>query len=483
MGNIIGNQTTDSKPVEMAELTNNADRTESSQGSQSSQLNDDFLEELLKTAEESHNATPATPASTTESNAAQESSESQFVEEEKTAEENVAEPVVDSELNEIGKFVNEINDYVVGAINNVINIPEVSQVLDMFASILSSNAEGTENVEGALGAGEGSVGAGEGSVEAVDPERTVGSHRIYGWIRDPNPPPVMDIRGLYKLTGPLKGSADLRKLFGSVYDQGRLGSCTANAISGAYHYYLNFRGAKVVIDPSRLFIYFNERVLEGTVNQDSGATLTDGMKTLRSKGACPESMWPYVIADFAKKPPMTAFRNARKFRCADFAPVSVSSMSFKTALDNGHPVVFGFNVYESFESEELATSGFMRIPKDTEKLLGGHAVVACGYDDKKEANGVTGYMLIRNSWGPDWGLSGYFWMPYKFIDNGKDCADCWVLGVESSVGNTFGIVDAKGFKEFEELDSDGNDSEEESEEEQKESEEESGSDSSITDVD
>jgi C1A family cysteine protease len=220
-------------------------------------------------------------------------------------------------------------------------------------------------------------------------------------------------------------SVDLRSYFPVVYDQGHLGSCTSNAIAGAFDYYIYIlKGVR--FNASRLFIYYNEREIEHTIFWDNGSTIEDGMKSIKEKGACPENDWPYEESHFRQKPSLQAYKDALIYKTTNFAPIETSIMSFKIALSNGFPVIFGFDVYESFETLELAKTGIMRLPNSSvEKRLGGHAVLACGFDDNMEQNGYKGFLLCRNSWGSEWGLAGYFWMPY---DNLQYCADCWVFG-------------------------------------------------------
>ncbi len=254
-------------------------------------------------------------------------------------------------------------------------------------------------------------------------EKTI-SGRKYGFLRDPNPP-VAEVFGEDFVAE--ETSVDMSVDFPVIYDQGHLGSCTSNAIAGAFDYYL-FRKNNERFDASRMFIYFNEREIEGHINTDSGAIIKDGMDSIKIKGACSESDWPYDIEKFAVRPSQKAYTDAVTHRCSDYSPINVSSRDFKIALNHGYPVVFGFNVYSSFESIDMAKTGIMKMPGPFERLLGGHAVVAVGYDDDFEHNGTKGYFLIRNSWGSEWGMNGHFRMPYDFVDKHDECADSWIIG-------------------------------------------------------
>lgn len=220
--------------------------------------------------------------------------------------------------------------------------------------------------------------------------------------------------------------ANNRFFCSGMEDQGELGSCTANAWAGLLEYNRckNGLGGSQYIDFSRLFIYYNERVLEGNVNEDSGATLRSGARTLAKHGACGESIWPYRIGTFTTKPSDAAYTNALPYHIHNYYALN-SLADMKTCIANGQCFVFGFMVYESFMSTEMAKSGVMQMPKDNEPFLGGHAVMAMGYNDYQKR------FLIKNSWGKQWGLKGkyggYFTMPYDYITNWSLVSDFWTL--------------------------------------------------------
>lgn len=244
---------------------------------------------------------------------------------------------------------------------------------------------------------------------------------IYGWLPD-----LPDHRDkMYTFLAPvvapgkLPKSVDLRPHCSPVQDQGELGSCTANALAGNLDY-LKKQSLHKVLEFSRLFIYYNERVIEHTTNTDSGAMLRDGIKTLAKLGACPESEWPYDVSKFTQKPPDKDYADALKYQIIAYYRLSTPDQ-MKHTLARGFPFVFGFSVYESFESPEVAKTGIVPLPKKSERLLGGHAVMAVGFDDTKEQ------FIIRNSWGTGWGLQGYFMMPYNYLTNSKFASDFWTI--------------------------------------------------------
>jgi len=209
---------------------------------------------------------------------------------------------------------------------------------------------------------------------------------------------------------------DLRSEMTPVEDQGNLGSCTANAVVGLIEHV-----DKVAANPhyqnySRFFVYYNERRLEGTISQDSGAYIRDAIKAMAKWGVCPELLWPYKI-----KPGAALYRDAAKRKALEYLRVNQVHSEIQSALAEGFPVQIGFSVYESFESPEVARTGTVPMPKTTEQLLGGHSVVLVGY------NTIDGTYLARNSWGRDWGVRGYFTFPFEYVVNTDLAEDFWIV--------------------------------------------------------
>ena len=254
-------------------------------------------------------------------------------------------------------------------------------------------------------------------------------HKIkrYGWVADTPDQrdhlyaaPVVHLKKL-----PPK--VDLRpKCPRVIYDQGDLGSCTGNAIACAIQFDRLKQKRKPDFIPSRLFIYYNERDMEGTIASDSGAEIRDGIKTVAKLGDCPEHEWPYVIAKFATKPPAQCYRDARKYKAVLYQRVIRTLNQMKGCLASGYPFVFGFSVYESFENAAVTKSGIVPMPASKEKQLGGHAVLAVGYDDKQQR------FIVRNSWGKSWGMRGYFTMPYAYLTDSNLSDDLWTIRIVAS---------------------------------------------------
>jgi C1A family cysteine protease len=249
---------------------------------------------------------------------------------------------------------------------------------------------------------------------------------VHGWIQDK--PDLRDKNyydHAYKVerVQVLPTSVSLQAQCPGIYQQGNKGSCTSQAIAGDLEF-LQMKQQEKSETPSRLFIYYNERAMEGTVNQDAGAEIRDGIYSVAKLGACPESEWPYSDDDiqFKKKPSKRCYTDALKHQALSYQRIT-GLTQMKTSLAAGFPFVFGFLVYESFESNEVASTGVMPTPVHGEQLLGGHAIMAVGYDDASQR------LLIRNSWGASWGgpMAGYFTMPYSYAVNAKFCNDFWTI--------------------------------------------------------
>jgi len=252
----------------------------------------------------------------------------------------------------------------------------------------------------------------------IKPKKT--TNRInFGWKRDlPDP---RDRK--FKITAPheLPALVDLRAQCPPVYNQGNIGSCTANALGAAFQFE-QMKQNKPNFIPSRLFIYYNERAMEGTINEDAGAMIRDGIKTMNKEGVCPESMWQYIESKFRDKPCSQCYKAALDNQVLEYLRLSPHTLyEVKHCLSDGYPVAFGFTIFESFMIEEVARTGIAKVPQVNESPIGGHAVLAVGYDDSKQA------LIVRNSWGVEWGLGGYFYLPYSYVTEPNLSADYWTI--------------------------------------------------------
>jgi C1A family cysteine protease len=243
--------------------------------------------------------------------------------------------------------------------------------------------------------------------------------RRYGWTPD-----VADDRDHFyqPSTTALPRRIDLRPACPPVYHQGRLACCTGNAIAAAIQFDRARKRLLPDFVPSRLFIYYNGRSLEGTVRHDRGSRIRDGIKSIARLGVCPEDPhWPYDEGKFARKPPLRAFRAAVEHRALHYRRLSHNLTQLRACLASGYPFIFGFTVHVDFEGKALARTGTMQLPRHGARPLGGHAVLAVGYDDHRER------FLVRNSWGPNWGRGGHFSMPYAMLMQARLSQDFWTV--------------------------------------------------------
>jgi len=245
--------------------------------------------------------------------------------------------------------------------------------------------------------------------------RTLAKKHILQWVPD-----KLDTRDYkYQLTTRTSpNSIDLRNYCSPIENQGSLGSCTGQAIAGAIEL-LNKRNGNYR-DISRLFIYYYERLILGTVNYDSGAYIRDGIKSTNKYGASLESLWPHDIRKYKQEPITEAKNNALNRKVTRYERLT-NLDGFIDALTNGYPIIMGFNVYTSFMSNNVARTGIMPYPNTKrERLLGGHAVLIVGYNKTKKV------FIARNSWGTSWGDNGYFYMPFDIIKPSMS-DDYWII--------------------------------------------------------
>lgn len=278
-------------------------------------------------------------------------------------------------------------------------------------------------------------------------------HRIpsMGWRRDlpdirdydENRKEVASIlaksKPLKKARAALPSKVDLREWFSPVEDQGAIGSCTANAGVGLMEYFQS-RAYAEYVDGSRLFLYKATRTLDGQQG-DVGAFLRTTMKAMALFGVCPERYWPYVAERFDEEPPAFCYAYGQNFRATQYYRIDTNDrtseqtlMSVKEYLAAKLPCMFGFSVYSSIPTAGDG-KGEIPMPALGDRLEGGHAVVAVGYDDSKKIGRSDGALRIRNSWGEEWGRNGYGWLPYDYVTNGL-AVDFWSLVQADFVSST-----------------------------------------------
>jgi C1A family cysteine protease len=252
----------------------------------------------------------------------------------------------------------------------------------------------------------------------------------YVWKRDDFDKDDIKVSFSRKTIKKLPSKVDLRTGFGKIYNSAQLGSCTATAICESFMYDQKKQNLKT-FEPSRLFLYYNEK--ENSIR--------DGIKSINKLGICEETSWPYTAENFNKKPTDNCYDECKFQKCIKYRRIRNKLEQMKAAISKGYPFVFGFSVYASFESPSWDPSTqIMPIPTNDEKLLGGHAVVAVGYSDKKKC------FLIRNSWGSEWGIDGNFLMSYDFITS-DECDDFWIIETISSKYKKKENLSEKEYKE------------------------------------
>lgn len=250
-------------------------------------------------------------------------------------------------------------------------------------------------------------------------QRTGIPKRKFGW--KPDRPDIRDLKfGDIAPKIELPKKVDLREKMPPIRNQGALSSCTAFAIGSALNFQRMYQKEKPAFVPSALFIYYNERLQENSVNSDDGAYIRTGIKVVNKIGFCPDDKWPYVEKNWRRKPTTTAYNVASMYKSISYYRLNNTSLSeLKTCLASGFPFVFGFAVYRSIE--EADKDGVIKMPGQNEEQDGGHAVVCCGYDDESKK------FLIHNSWGVDVGDKGYYYLPYDYMTNPALADDFWTI--------------------------------------------------------
>jgi len=243
--------------------------------------------------------------------------------------------------------------------------------------------------------------------------------RKFGWI--PDVPDHRDFRCLAVEKRPKEEFVDLRNSMPEIYDQLEIGSCTANGVGSLLqHVSIKERMPFYKDVPSRLFLYYFTRELEGTINEDCGAMIRNAIKIANSFGACAENpTWPYVTEKFKTRPNHAAIKEAERQQAIEYRRVQQTPAAIENCLVCGYPIVFGSMLYESFN--EITKNGIAKYPSIEECPIGGHCMVMVGYDRRENL------FIVRNSWGEKWGNDGHCYMPYKYILNNDLTDDLWTI--------------------------------------------------------
>ena len=219
----------------------------------------------------------------------------------------------------------------------------------------------------------------------------------------------------------------LRSKQPDIWNQGNLGSCVGHGVARVFQ--MQRRAQQLTPDwaPSRLAIYYWARVFDGTEDIDAGAQIRNGIKAIARFGAPPEEEWPYAPDKFSVSPDDDCMAKASLNQALRYYRVQQTATWIKTCLMQGFGVVYGFNVYPQFESDAAAATGIIEMPRRLATPIGGHCQVIVGWDDTKQANGVTGYWESANSWGSSWGDEGFNWTPQAYFTNTRLSSDFWTV--------------------------------------------------------
>ena len=213
----------------------------------------------------------------------------------------------------------------------------------------------------------------------------------------------------------------LRPQMPAVYDQGQLGSCTANSIGAILEFNELKQDEAGATTPSRLFIDYNERLMEGTVKQDGGAQIRDGIKSVAQVGAPPEPLWPYIVAKFAVKPRRSRTRRRRSTRPSATDACCRTRRRFRTS---SHRASRSRRVYGLRVVRDRRRRGRNRSDAGAN---GAGTRRTCGRRDRYKTIKGSCISKCRNSWGPTWADQGYFWMPAGYLTSASLASDFWVI--------------------------------------------------------
>lgn len=255
----------------------------------------------------------------------------------------------------------------------------------------------------------------------------------FGWTRDGHDYQDLLYSAPLAVLKALPANVDLRSQLPPVFDQGRIGSCSANAIAAAVSFQKRNAGAMADFMPARLFIYYNQRAIERTTEVDTGGQIRNGLKSISQMGVCPESMWPYddtpadeVTRQFPGyapagiEPPEECYKVAINHASISYLRITRSLSQMRACLAEGHPFIFGFEVYQSMYDAGRPRR-VVPLPSEGERRRGSHVAMVVGYNDVRQR------FLVRNSWGPDVHNRGHFLLPYSYLLDKNLSDDFWTV--------------------------------------------------------
>ena len=214
---------------------------------------------------------------------------------------------------------------------------------------------------------------------------------------------------------------DLRPLCPPVVDQGDLATDSASALCSALEM-IEIKAGRPNVRLSRLFLYYNQRDIENSLESDNGAKIASGLRSLEKQGCCTEESWKYNALNFATRPSEACYMEGLIHKIASSQHIE-NLDQMRSCLADGFPFVFSMTIYESFQDPSVEKTGIVTMPKQGEQYFGSMAVLAVGYDDFKKT------LIVRNSFGPSWGNKGYFTLPYAYATAKDMASDFWALAI------------------------------------------------------
>jgi C1A family cysteine protease len=260
-------------------------------------------------------------------------------------------------------------------------------------------------------------------------------------------PGTPDIHNRKEGSPALPVAVDLRATeagFPPVYAQGQLNSCAAQVLAALLYHDMRKRDAANAFEPSRLFLYYNERHLRRQIGQaryghrGAPVRLGDAIASIRETGFCAEAQWPYVETQFDVRPAASLYDIAARHRGHVYRRIDGDVGHLKACLAQGHPFAAGIVMSERFLGPGVRRNGIVAMPAADEPMRGGHAVVVVGYDDDRRQ------FIARNSFGPDWGDSGHCYLPYAFLGDPRYGFDFWIVDSQGAVGAAASADDTDG---------------------------------------